>query len=55
MRDIDGEWVSRTELRFDGIAGCLRVSTGGSSRQFVVVIENGWVRSRLLSPRRPPF
>jgi DNA (cytosine-5)-methyltransferase 1 len=49
MRDIDGERVSRTELRFDGIAGCLRVPTGGSSRQFV--IENGRVRSRLLSPR----
>jgi DNA (cytosine-5)-methyltransferase 1 len=51
MRDIDGERVSRTELRFDGIAGCFRVPTGGSSRQFVVVIENGGVRSRLLSPR----
>jgi DNA (cytosine-5)-methyltransferase 1 len=51
MRDIDGERVSRTELRFDGIAGCLRVPTGGSSRQFVVVIESGGVRSRLLSPR----
>jgi DNA (cytosine-5)-methyltransferase 1 len=51
MRDIDGERMSRTELRFDGIAGCLRVPTGGSSRQFVVVIEDGRVRSRLLSPR----
>jgi DNA (cytosine-5)-methyltransferase 1 len=51
MRDIDGDRVSRTELRFDGIAGCLRVPTGGSSRQFVVVIENGGIRSRLLSPR----
>ena len=46
-----GQRTSRTELRFDGIAGCLRVPTGGSSRQFVVVIENGRVRSRLLSPR----
>jgi DNA (cytosine-5)-methyltransferase 1 len=27
------------------------VPTGGSSRQFIVVIENGGVRSRLLSPR----
>jgi DNA (cytosine-5)-methyltransferase 1 len=51
MRDIDGERVSRTELRFDGIAGCFRVPTGGSSRQFVVVTENGEVWSRLLSPR----
>jgi DNA (cytosine-5)-methyltransferase 1 len=51
MRDVAGQRTSRTGLRFDGIAGCLRVPTGGSSRQFVVVIENGGVRSRLLSPR----
>jgi DNA (cytosine-5)-methyltransferase 1 len=51
MRDIASQRTSRTELRFDGIAGCLRVPTGGSSRQFVVVTENGEVRSRLLSPR----
>jgi DNA (cytosine-5)-methyltransferase 1 len=51
MRDVDGQRVPRTELRFDGIAGCLRVPTGGSSRQFVVVIEEGKIRSRLLSPR----
>jgi DNA (cytosine-5)-methyltransferase 1 len=51
MRDVASQRTSRTELRFDGIAGCLRVPTGGSSRQFVVVIENGGVRSRLLSPR----
>ena len=51
MRDVDGRRMSRTELRFDGIAGCLRVPTGGSSRQFVIVAENGEIRSRLLSPR----
>jgi hypothetical protein len=46
-RDVDGQQASRTELSFDGIAGYLRVPTGGSSRRFVVVIANG----RLLSPR----
>ncbi len=41
----------RAEVRFDGVAGCLRTSTGGSSRQTVVVVENGEVRTRLLAPR----
>jgi len=39
------------ELRFDGIAGCLRTPEGGSSKQFVVVKHNGDLRARLLSPR----
>ena len=41
----------RAEVRFDGVAGCLRTPQGGSSRQTVVVIEDGSVRTRLLSPR----
>lgn len=41
----------RAEARFDGIAGCLRTPQGGSSRQTVLTVENGVVRSRLLSPR----
>lgn len=41
----------RAEVRFDGVAGCLRTTYGGSSRQTVVVVERGQVRSRLLSPR----
>jgi DNA (cytosine-5)-methyltransferase 1 len=47
----DGRKVSRWEARFDGIAGCLRVPTGGSSRQSVMIIEGNQVRSRILSPR----
>jgi len=43
--------VQRAEVRFDGLAGCLRTPRGGSSRQTVVVVEDGAVRSRLLSPR----
>jgi DNA (cytosine-5)-methyltransferase 1 len=41
----------RAEVRFDGLAGCLRTPRGGSSRQTLLVIDNGQVRSRLLSPR----
>jgi DNA (cytosine-5)-methyltransferase 1 len=43
--------VQRAELRFDGLAGCLRTPGGGSSRQFLVVAEGGRVRSRVISPR----
>ena len=41
----------RAEVRFDGLAGCLRTPRGGSSRQTLLVIDNGVVRSRLVSPR----
>jgi|ERR1039458_2071016 DNA (cytosine-5)-methyltransferase 1 len=41
----------RAEVRFDGFAGCLRTPTGGSSRQTILIINRGAVRSRLLSPR----
>ena len=43
--------VQRAEIRFDGVAGCLRTPQGGSSRQIVLVIDDGSIRSRLLSPR----
>lgn len=48
-RTRDGR--QRAEVRFDGVAGCLRTPAGGSSRQTILVIENGRVRSRLLSTR----
>lgn len=41
----------KAEVRFDGVAGCLRTPGGGSSRQTVVVVEGKKVSSRLLSPR----
>lgn len=47
----DGLRRQRAEVRFDEVAGCLRTPAGGSSRQIIVVIEGGKVRSRLLSPR----
>ena len=46
-----GRSVQRAEVRFDGLAGCLRTPRGGSSRQAIVVVEDGEIRSRLISPR----
>lgn len=37
------------ELRFDGVAGCLRTPEGGSSRQFLVIKDNDSFRTRLLT------
>jgi len=39
------------ELRFDGIAGCLRTPEGGSSRQVLVLRKNGVLATRLLTAR----
>lgn len=41
----------RAEVRFDGVSGCLRTPSGGSSRQTIIVIDGDIVRSRLLSRR----
>ena len=51
MRLEEGRKVQRAEVRFDGVAGCLRTPRGGSSRQVIVVGEKGCVRTRLLSAR----
>ena len=51
MRLEAGRKVQRTEVRFDGLAGCLRTPRGGSSRQVIAVVEGGEVRTRLLTPR----
>ena len=39
------------ELRFDGIAGCLRTPEGGSSKQYLVVKKNNEIHARLLTVR----
>lgn len=49
-RDAAGQKIQRAEVRFD-IAGCLRTPAGGSSRQTVLIVEGGRVRSRLMSAR----
>ena len=50
-KNADGQRSQRAEVRFDGVAGCLRTPMGGSSRQTILVVEGDKVRSRLLSPR----
>lgn len=47
----DGVKYQRAEVRFDDIAGCLRTPAGGSSRQLILVVDGGRVRSRLISSR----
>jgi DNA (cytosine-5)-methyltransferase 1 len=47
----DGRRRQRAEVRFDGLAGCLRTPRGGSSRQILMVIDQGQVRTRLLTGR----
>lgn len=42
---------SMVELRFDGVAGCLRTPKGGSAKQILLRADKkGW-RARLLTPR----
>ncbi|MBC3932614.1 DNA cytosine methyltransferase [Undibacterium curvum] len=48
-RTRDG--IQRAEIRFDGVSGCLRTPSGGSSRQIVMIVDGNTVRSRLISPR----
>ena len=43
--------VQRAEVRFDDVAGCLRMPTGGSSVQTIVTVNGDSVRSRRLSAR----
>ncbi len=43
--------ASVVELRTDDLAGCLRMPTGGASRQKILRIEGKDLRSRLLSAR----
>jgi len=51
VRTEGGLKVQRLELRFDGLAGCLRTPSGGSSRQYVLVGDQGQVRARRLTGR----
>lgn len=39
------------ELRFDGIAGCLRTPEGGSSKQYLIAKKGNEVHARLLTVR----
>ena len=46
-----GVKVQRLEVRLDGLAGCLRTPSGGSSRQYVLACEAGQVRARRMTGR----
>lgn len=50
-RQENGQRIQRAEVRFDGIAGCLRTPGGGSSRQIVLEVTGDHLRSRLMSAR----
>ena len=50
-QDEAGVRRQRAEIRFDGVAGCLRTPRGGSSRQTILVVNGSQIRSRLLAPR----
>ena len=41
----------RMEVRFDGVAGCLRTPRGGSAKQIVLAIDRGELRMRWMTPR----
>lgn len=49
--DDEGVKHQRAEVRFDDLSGCLRTSTGGSSRQVLLIVKGKEVRSRLISSR----
>jgi DNA (cytosine-5)-methyltransferase 1 len=51
IRREGGIKLQRAELRLDGLAGCLRTPGGGSSRQLLLVADEGGARSRLLTAR----
>ena len=51
IRIENGERVQRAEIRYDGLAGCLRTPGGGSSKQLLVVSEHGKARLRPLTAR----
>jgi DNA (cytosine-5)-methyltransferase 1 len=51
IREEDGGRIQRAEIRYDGMAGCLRTPAGGSSKQLLLVTENGRARLRPLMAR----
>lgn len=51
IRIEKGQRVQRAEIRYDGLAGCLRTPAGGSSKQLLLVTENGRARLRAVSAR----
>lgn len=51
IRIENGQRIQRAEIRYDGLAGCLRTPAGGSSKQLLLITENGKPRLRPLLAR----
>ena len=51
IRIENGQRIQRAEIRYDGLAGCLRTPAGGSSKQLLLVTESGRTRLRAVSAR----
>jgi DNA (cytosine-5)-methyltransferase 1 len=51
IRVEKGQRIQRAEIRYDGMAGCLRTPAGGSSKQLLLITENGRVRLRAVMAR----
>lgn len=51
MRVRAGKKQSTAEIRYDGIAGCLRTAKGGSARQILLRVGKGEIKARLLSTK----
>jgi DNA (cytosine-5)-methyltransferase 1 len=51
IREENGQRIQRAEIRYDGMAGCLRTPAGGSSKQLLLITENGRARLRPLLAR----
>lgn len=51
VRTEAGVKTQRLEIRLDGLAGCLRTPSGGSSRQYVLVCDQGRIRARRMTGR----
>ena len=46
-----GRKIQHVEIRFDGLAGCLRTAAGGSSVQRLLFVERDGLRTRAVTPR----
>ena len=51
IRTENGSKVQRAEIRYDGLAGCLRTPAGGSSKQLLMITHNGQARLRTLNAK----
>lgn len=51
IRSVDGVKSQFAEMRLDDVSGCLRTGSGGSSKQFLLIVEGKTIRSRRLAAR----